>query len=174
MVPAHLEEVRAAFQADVKAGGDRFDTWFGTSCICAPRLWAEIKGSIDRYHLEVIPANFSQGSGVVIRGGEGNRNLAEALLPLIGGGTVRVPTDAEFRRYWANYPFEQIEDPVFIVTAADAAVLVHLQPNPRTGRYLVFLVESFRPRPPTWPAGGRRASRPRAPPRSSTRACPGP
>jgi hypothetical protein len=145
MAPARLEEIRAAFQADVTAGGEHLDSWFGTLCICAPRLWARIRDSIDRYHIELIPAKFAEGSGVVVRGAAGNRDLAEALGPLLGAGVVRAPTDQEVRRYWANFPFDEIDDPVFIVASPEADLLVHLQADPRTGRYSVFIVEAFRP-----------------------------
>jgi hypothetical protein len=145
MAPARLEEIRAAFQADVSAGGERLDSWFGTLAICAPRLWAQIRDTIDRYHMELIPARFAEGSGVVIRGAAGNRDLAEALAPRLGDGVVRSPTGPEYRRYWANFPFDEIDDPVFIVAAPGGELLVHLQADPRAGRYYVFLVEAFRP-----------------------------
>jgi hypothetical protein len=58
---------------------------------------------------------------------------------------VRAPTDQEVRRYWANFPFDEIDDPVFIVASPEADLLVHLQADPRTGRYSVFIVEAFRP-----------------------------
>jgi hypothetical protein len=143
--PARLEAIRAAFQSDVTAGGDPFASWFGTVAICAPRLWAQLKDTIDRYHIELIPAKFEVGSGMVIRGAAGNRDLAEALIPLVDGGVVRVPTDREYKRYWAIFPFDQIEEPVFMVTTHDGELLVHLQPDAKSGRYFVFLVEVFRP-----------------------------
>jgi hypothetical protein len=146
MDPVRLEAIRAALQGDVTAGGDRFDVWFGNVVICAPHLWGQIQGTIDHYKLHLAPAEFTVGTGVVIRGLSGNRDLAEALAPLVvREGTVRLPTDKEFRRYWANFPFEEIEDPVYVISSPDLDLLIHLQLDPKTGRYFAFLVESFRP-----------------------------
>jgi hypothetical protein len=64
---------------------------------------------------------------------------------LVANGKVRLLTDTEIRAYWARiFPFDEIEEPVFVVSSAKADILVHLIWDEKRRRYFVFLVEALR------------------------------
>jgi hypothetical protein len=146
------EAIRVALQADVAKGGEALLPWFNVVCICAPQLWAKISPSVDKKGIEIIPSHFTNPSepgstdGATFKGAEANRRLARSVAPLLAKGTVRLPTEDEWKKYWRIYPFDQIEEPVLVVSSAKGDILVHLLWGKENQRYFVFLLEALRSR----------------------------
>jgi hypothetical protein len=150
MDPVKRESLRIALQNDLAKGGDALSSWFSSVCICAPQLWTRISPTLDKKGIEIIPTHFSNPDvpaskdGAALKGFEANRRLARQVAPLLAAGKVRLPTEDEIRAYWRIFPFNEIEEPVFVVSSARADVLVHLQWDKGKQRYFVFLLEAFR------------------------------
>ena len=144
------ETIRAGLQADVVKGGDAWLTWFGLACICAPQLWHKVSAAVDKNGVEIIRTQFTNPSepgsrdGATFKGAESNRRLARAIFPLIAHGKVRLATDSEIRTFWAITPFDDLEEPVFVVSSAKGDILIHLLRDPDSRRYFVFFVEALR------------------------------
>jgi hypothetical protein len=144
------ETIRAGLQADVVKGGDAWLRWFGFACICAPQLWHMISAAVDKNGVEIIPTQFTNPSepgsrsGATSKGAESNRRLALAIFPLVAHGKVRLATDSEIRTLWAIIPFDDLEEPVFVVSSAKGNILIHLLRDPESRRYFVFFVEALR------------------------------
>ena len=141
MDAAKREEVRSAFQSDISKSPDSLRRWSGDVCICAPKLWSNIRSSLDTKGIEVIPVHFPGRDGALMKGIEANRRFADQLAPLLAAGKVRIPTDDETTAYWRICPFDEIEEPIFVVVSPRADILVQLQWNADKGRYFVFLAE---------------------------------
>src|SRR6476660_1507982 len=130
--PNKLETMRAGLQADVVKGGDAWLRWFGFACICAPQLWHKISAAVDKNGVEIIPTQFTNPSepgsrsGATFKGAESNRRLARAIFPLVAHGKVRLATDSEIRTLLAIIPFDDLEEPVFVVSSAKGNILIHL------------------------------------------------
>lgn len=144
MDAAKQEEVRAAFQADISKGADPLRRWFNGISICGPKFWNSIKSSVDTKGIEVIPTHFADSDGATLKGADANRRLADQLAPFIANAKIRLPTDDETKAYWRIFPFDKIEEPVFIVVSPKADILVHLLWDADKGRYFVFFIEAFR------------------------------
>jgi hypothetical protein len=144
MDPAKRETIRAALQTDVANGGGAWQRWFGVACICAPHLWRKVKPAVDKNGIEIIPTQFEPGSrgGATFKGAESSRRLARAIFPLVAHGKVRLATDSEIRT--AIIPFNDLEEPIFVVSSAKGDILIHLMRDPESGRYFVFFVEGLR------------------------------
>ncbi len=144
MDPAKQESIRTSLQMDISKGADALRPWFGQVSICAPRLWSRIASSIDRKGVEIIPTHFPSGDGAAFKGGDANRRFADQMAPLLNSGKVRIPKEDEVNAYWRICPFDEIEEPFFVVAAPNADVLVHLQWDADKGHYLFFFLEAFR------------------------------
>ena len=150
MDPVKRETIRAALQTDVANGVGACQRWFDVACICAPRLWQKVKPTVDKNGIEIIPTQFRNppepGSrdGATFKGAESSRRLARAIFPLIAHGKVRLATDGETRTLLAIIPFNDLEEPVFVVSSAKGDILIHLLRDPDSRRYFVFLVEALR------------------------------
>ena len=150
MDPKKRETIRAALQADVVKGSDAWQHWFGPACICAPQLWQKVKPAVDKNGIEIIPTEFRNPSesgsrhGALFRGVESNRRLARAIFSLVAHGKVRLPTDSEIRMFWAITPFDDVEEPIFVVSSAKGDILIYLLRDPESRRYFVFFVEALR------------------------------
>lgn len=142
--PAKVESLRVALQADVSKASERFPSWLDTVCICAPQLWKSIGVSLDKSGIEVIPVHFGTADGACFKGSLGNQRFAVAVASLLSSGIVRLPTPEEIGRYWIIFPFDEIEEPLFIVSSEQADILVHLRLDQEKQRYFVFLLEAFR------------------------------
>jgi hypothetical protein len=105
---------------------------------------------LDKNGVEIIPTQFTTSSepgsrnGATFKGAESNRRLARAIFPFIARGKVRLATDSEIRTYWAIAPFDDLEEPVFVVSSAKGDILIHLLRDPESRRYFVFFVEALR------------------------------
>jgi hypothetical protein len=135
---AKVESLRVALQADVSKAGEHFSSWFDTVCVCAPQLWKSVGASLDKSGIEIIPVHFGTADGACFKGATGNQRFGLAVASLLPGGIVRLPTPEEIGRYWSIFPFDEIEEPVFIVSSARADLLVHLQLDEEKQRYFVF------------------------------------
>jgi len=148
--PSVVEATRLSLQGDLAGAGQGLSSWFGTVAICAPQLWGRINASLDRRGIEVIPGKFGNADGAVFKGAPGNQRLAGMIEPMIRGAAVRALTNEEIGRYWAIFPFEEIEEPFFMASSKDADLLVHLIWDQERKHYTVFLIEAFRLPPPEW------------------------
>src|SRR5262249_11752327 len=132
MDPNKRETIRAGLQADVVKGRDTWLRWFDVVCICAPQLWQKVKPAVDKNGIEIIPTQFRNPSepgsrdGATFKGAESSRRLARAIFPLVAHGKVRLATDSEIRTFWAIIPFNDLEEPVFVVSSAKGDILIHL------------------------------------------------
>jgi hypothetical protein len=144
MDAAKKQSLRTALQNDTARGGEPLRSWFVSVCICAPRLWAAISVSLDKKGIEVIPTHFGKLDGATFKGADANRRLANAVAPLLTAGKVRLLTEDELTQYWRIFPFEEIEEPVFVVSSGRADILMHLQWDTAKNRYFVFLIEALR------------------------------
>jgi hypothetical protein len=150
MDPKKRETIRAALQADVVKGSDAWQHWFGSACICAPQLWQKVKLAVDKNGIEIIPTEFTNPSepgskyGATFKGAESSRRLARAIFPLVAHGKVRLATDGEIRTFWAIIPFDDVEEPIFVVSSAKGDILIYLLRDPESRRYFVFFVEALR------------------------------
>jgi len=141
---AKVESLRFALQADVSKASVRLSAWFDTISVCAPQLWQSVGASLDKSGIEVIPVHFGTVDGACFKGSLGNQRFAAAIAPWLSGGIVRLPTPEEIQRYWFIFPFDEIEEPVFIISSEKADILVHLQLDKDKQRYFVFMIEAFR------------------------------
>ena len=149
MDPQKREAIRVALQAEVAKGGDALLPWFSDLCVCFPHLWAKVSPTVDKKGIDIIPTHFikpSQPDGASFRGGEAIRRLARSIAPLLVKGKVRLPTEDEWRKYWEVCPFNEIEEPVFVVSSAKGDILVSLVAKEGNQRYSILLLEALRSR----------------------------
>jgi len=142
--PSQVESLRRALQADVSKASGRLTAWFDSVSVCAPQLWRHIGGAIDKREIELIPVHFAAADGACFKGAQGNQRLAVAVAPLLTDGIVRVPTGDEMKKYWGIFPFDEIEEPVFVIESARADILIHFQFDQEKQRYCVFFLEALR------------------------------
>ena len=105
-----------------------------TICAFAFRSSGPRSAPVVRQGIYIIPTHFtnpSQTDAVFFKRHRHFR-LARSIAPLLVKGTVRLPTEDEWRRYWRVCPFKEIEEPVFVVSSTKGDILISLVPGKET------------------------------------------
>ena len=153
---ATLEKALAGDEAAWAAG------WFDTVAFAYPRLWRAVAPRLgDTHGLNLIATKLGGEEGRTFKGKIENARLAAALWPLVHGGQVRRLTPAELRQYWNLFPFDELVEPIFVVTAQGNEILVHLVADQAGEHFTAFFMDALRlaaPAPGAAPQATQRRS----------------
>jgi len=121
-----FEAAKTLLQQNFSADTNQLKTIISSPCICGPGLWYLLK---DSPHFTVPP--IAKGTSVIPLAGGGKQELPTALfqneteaanfraalaelLAINGTLTLRLPTELEFKTFWAVTPFDKISEPLIV------------------------------------------------------------
>ena len=121
-----FETARALLQQDFSADTNKLEMIVSSPCICGPVLWHLLKDSpyfsIPPFTRTVVKVPLANGENeelpaALIKSKTETDNFRAALADLLsknGYLTFRLPTEREFKIYWALTPFDEISSPLIV------------------------------------------------------------
>jgi hypothetical protein len=126
------ETLQKEFQPDTNLLG----FIISSPCMCGPGLWRLLK---DSPHFSTPPrvktvvkiplanGKIQELPAALIKGEAETMNFRAALADLIsknGNLKFRLPTEKEFKTFWAVYPFDEISEPLIVAEGSDCNLII--------------------------------------------------
>jgi hypothetical protein len=131
-----LETAKETLQKEFLPNTNQLAVIISSPCMCGPGLWNILKDSphfstppraktickvpLANGKMQELPAALIQSETEAV-------NFRAALADLIqknGNFTFRLPTEKEFKTFWAAYPFDEISEPLIVAEGNDCNLII--------------------------------------------------
>jgi hypothetical protein len=131
-----FETAKETLQKEFLSNTNQLATIISSPCICGPGLWNILKNSphfstppFTKMTVKIPLANgkIQELPAALIKSEAETINFRAALADLIlknGNLKFRLPTEKEFKTFWAAYPFDEISEPLIVAEGSDCNLII--------------------------------------------------
>jgi hypothetical protein len=136
-----FEAAKRLLQQNFSADTNKLNTIISSPCICGPGLWHLLKDSprfsIPPHTKTTVKVPLANGEveelpAALIQSKTEADNFRAALADLLsedGDLTFRLPTEREFKIYWALTPFDEISSPLIVAEGTRYNLIIEFGKN---------------------------------------------